>query len=60
LKYFQSPDYNERKKDLENRTLHELDIQKSRHYKPGIDFSNPSTPISKTSSKRDSDNNDVD
>jgi hypothetical protein len=47
LKYFQSSDYRDRKRELENRSLIELDVQKSRHYKPGVDFSNPSTPVSK-------------
>jgi hypothetical protein len=48
-----------KKKELDNRNIYELDIQKSRHYKPGIYFSNPSTPISKTPSKNDTDKKDV-
>lgn len=44
---FNCSEYFERKLALENRSLIDLDVEISRHNKPGIDFSNPSTPIYK-------------
>jgi len=43
FKYYESDDYKSRKEYLENRTEQELDIQRSRHYLEGRDYS-PLTP----------------
>lgn len=49
FEYFQSDDYNSRQESLDNRTPQELDIQKSRHYIEGKDYS----PTSSTNLNKD-------